>query len=593
MNRIRPLIIQSVKFSKYSRGFKTYSRVFQDVQIKAKKEEQSNKNDQFKQSQRSKLEDQQRQGQIPLSQFIKGFTVATIFLVGGVLEGYWMGKTPENDRSVIELKDIERSPSYATVAVVNDAIQKIVKIVGEENITISEGEIKSHSADSSKFVLPKEDEEPYCVVYPRSAEQVSNIVKICYDKYIPIVPVSGGTSIEGHYIATRKGISLDLSRMNKLIALHEDDMDVVVQPGMEWTELNEILKPRGLMFGPDPAPGAMIGGIVSTNASGTNAYKFGGAKDNVLALKVVLADGTIIRTKRRSKKSSNGYNLTNLFIGAEGTLGIVVEATLKLHPLPKSEAIALMNFKTIGDATRAVADIVKSGIDCNALEFMDDRQMRAVIEMGSGGDRKWSAHHLLMMKLGGNNKGVVKESIKQVQSLGKKNGGFNFDVATNEADKNAIWQVRKTLLWNSLGWARKIKPNARVMPTDVCVPVSKLPALMSHVMAKMDDANLLATAAGHAGDGNLHILVIYEPEQIEIAHKLVNEMSREAIKLDGTISGEHGIGMSDKREFLEEELGEGTIGAMRSIKYALDKRLIMNPDHIFKIDPAEHRIANE
>ncbi|QPG77052.1 hypothetical protein FOA43_004450 [Brettanomyces nanus] len=517
------------------------------------------------------------------------FTVASILLVGGLAEGYWIGKKPENDHSVTRLEDIVVPLQYATEAVVNQGIEKISNIVGLDNISVSKGEIESHSGDPSGFVPPKVNERPYCVVFPSTVEQVSKIVKVCYELHIPVIPYSGGTSIEGHYVPTKKGISVDLSHMNKVLALHEDDLDVVVQPGIEWMQLNEELRPHGLMFGPDPAPGAMIGGIISTNASGTNAFKFGGAKDNVISLKVVLADGTIIKTKNRSRKSSNGYNLTNLFVGSEGTLGIVVEATLKLYALPKKEAIALMNFRNIGDATRTVTDLVKNGVSCNAIELMDDRQMRAVVEMGSGGSRKWEPYHLLLMKLGASSDSSLKEMVKSVKSIGKSNNGFNFDVATDEEERDNIWHVRKTLLWNSLNWAKKIKPMAHILPTDVCVPVSKLPELLSKVMEKMDKANLLATAAGHAGDGNVHVLVIYEPDQFETAHKLINEMSRIAIELDGTISGEHGIGVSDKRELLVEELGEDTIGTMRSIKFALDKRGIMNPDHIFKIDPTEKR----
>ncbi|VEU19306.1 DEKNAAC100690 [Brettanomyces naardenensis] len=577
MYRAKLVFNRSLLRPSFSRGFRTAGRTFQ------KSAEEIHPGDAP-----PKSEDPPT-----LAYALRYFTVASVFLVGGLAEGYWIAKKPESNHSVTDIEDIPKPLVYAPESIVNQGIKKILHIVGPDAITVSEGEIVSHSGDPSGFVPPKEYEKPYCVVFPTSAEQVSKIVKVCYDLRIPVVPYSGGTSIEGHYIPTRRGISIDLSRMNKVIALHEDDLDVVVQPGMEWMELNEILRPHSLMFGPDPAPGALIGGILATNASGTNAFKFGGAKDNVISLKVVLPDGTLITTKRRPRKSSNGYNLTNLFIGSEGTLGIIVEATLKLHILPKKEAITLMNFADIGDATRTVSDLVKSGVDCNALELMDNRQMRAVVELGSGGSRKWAPYHLLLIKLGAKSDSSLKESINVVKSIAKKNQGFNFEIATDEGDKENIWHVRKTLLWNSLNWAKKIRPNAHVLPTDVCVPVSRLPELISKTMEKMDKAGLLATASGHAGDGNLHVLVIYEPEQIETAHRLINELSRDAIELDGTVSGEHGIGVSDKRELLVEELGENTIGTMRSIKFALDKKAIMNPDHIFQIDPAERRTNSE
>lgn len=531
---------------------------------------------------------QQPPDNVSFPRFLGYFWLGSLCLVLGATGGYALSYVPVNDKSTLSLKDT-KPLEFAPVPVVNETLEKIMKVVGPDNITTSDGELKTHSVDPLAFVPAKAGEKPYCVVFPETAEQVSQIVKICYNARIPVVPYSGGTSIEGHYVPTRQGVSIDVSRMNKVIAVHPDDHDCVVQPGVEWTSLNELLSKDGLMFGPDPAPGAMIGGIVNTNASGTNAVKFGGAKDNVLALKVVLPDGTIIKTKNRSRKWSNGYNLTNLFIGSEGTLGIVVEATLKLHPVPKNEVITLMNFNTIGDAMRTVSDLYKQGIECNALELMDDRQMLAVHEMDNGGDRKWSPNHLLLIKLGGPTPTARNETVESVKSIGKKNSAFNVEVATKEEDREEIWHMRKTLLWNSLNWARKIKPDCKVLPTDVCVPVSKLPDLITTMMSKMDDAGVLVTASGHAGDGNLHLLVIFSPDQEKLAHSLINEISREAIKLDGTVSGEHGIGMSDKRDLLVEELGEDTISTMRNIKFALDPRGIMNPDHIFHIDPKEHR----
>ena len=524
----------------------------------------------------------------PKTNIFKTFALSTTFLTVGFAVGFILANKEESTKSTIPLKDL-KPLVYASNDRVQYALSKIVAIVGEDNITTSENEIKTHSEDPSKFVRAREGERPYAVVYPTSIEEVSKIVKICYDSSIPIIPYSGGTSIEGHYIPTRKGISIDVSKMNKILEIHEDDLDVVVQPGVEWGHLNEELEPYGLIYGPDPAPGALIGGILGTNASGTNAVKYGAAKDNVLSLKVVLADGTIIKTRQRPRKSSNGYNLTNLFVGSEGTLGIIVEATLKLHIKPKNEVITLMNFKEIGDASKAVSELFKTGISCNAVEFMDNKQMNAVVEMGSGGDRKWYPDHLLLMKISAIDDNSLNSIINKVQKIGENNNAFNFQVAKDEEDKEDIWRVRKTLLWNSLSWAKKFKPNAMVLPTDVCVPMSKLPELITKTMDKLDKADLLATAAGHAGDGNVHVLVIFEPEQVKEAHRIINEMSLMAVELEGTVSGEHGIGISEKREFLERELGTETIDLMRSIKFALDKKGILNPDHIFKIDPTETR----
>lgn len=524
----------------------------------------------------------------PQTSVFKIFAIASSCLTAGFLVGFLVNNREESLASTTKVQDL-KPLTYASHDRVQYAISKIANIVGEANITTSANELKTHSEDPSKFIQARAGEEPYAVVYPTSIEEVSKVVKICYDASIPIIPYSGGTSIEGHYIPTRKGISIDVSKMDKILSIHEDDLDVVVQPGVEWTYLNEELEPYGLMFGPDPAPGALIGGILGTNASGTNAVRYGAAKDNVLSLTVVLADGTIVKTRQRPRKSSNGYNLTNLFVGSEGTLGIIVEATLKLHVKPKNEVITLMNFKEISDASKAVAEMFKTGITCNAVEFMDDKQMNAVVEMGTGGSRKWYPDHLLLLKLSAVDDSSLSSVLKTVEKIGKNNNAFNIQVAKTEEDKEDIWRVRKTLLWNSLGWAKKFKPNAMVLPTDVCVPMSKLPELITKTMAKLEKADLLATAAGHAGDGNLHVLVIFDPDQVNEAHRIVNEMSLMAIELEGTVSGEHGIGISEKREFLEKELGMETVDLMRSIKFALDKKAILNPDHIFKIDPTEKR----
>ena len=524
----------------------------------------------------------------PKSNIFKVFALSTTFLAVGFALGFGLANKDENLKSTTSLEDL-KPLVYASEDRVQYALAKIVAVVGEEKITTTDNELATHSEDPSKFIRARKGESPYAVVYPATVEEVSKIVKICYDSSIPIIPYSGGTSLEGHYIPTRRGISIDVSRMDKILELHEDDLDVVVQPGVEWGYLNEYLEPYGLMYGPDPGPGALIGGILGTNASGTNAVRYGAAKDNVLSLTVVLADGTVIKTRQRPRKSSNGYNLTNLFVGSEGTLGIIVEATLKLHVRPTNEVITLMNFKEIGDASKAVTQLFKSGITCNAVEFMDNRQMNAIVEMGTGGNRKWYPDHLLLLKISAIDDASLDSILKRVKRVGEQNNAFNFQVAKDREEKEDIWRVRKTLMWNSLGWAQKFKPNARVLPTDVCVPMSRLPELITKTMEKLEKADLLATAAGHAGDGNVHVLVFFEPHQVDEAHRIVNEMSLMAIELDGTVSGEHGIGISEKREYLERELGSDTIDVMRTLKFALDKKAILNPDHIFKIDPADKR----
>jgi D-lactate dehydrogenase (cytochrome) len=524
----------------------------------------------------------------PKSNIFKVFALSTTFLAVGFALGFGLANKDENLKSTTSLEDL-KPLVYASEDRVQYALAKIVAVVGEEKITTTDNELTTHSEDPSKFIRARKGESPYAVVYPATVEEVSKIVKICYDSSIPIIPYSGGTSLEGHYIPTRRGISIDVSRMDKILEVHEDDLDVVVQPGVEWGYLNEYLEPYGLMYGPDPGPGALIGGILGTNASGTNAVRYGAAKDNVLSLTVVLADGTVIKTRQRPRKSSNGYNLTNLFVGSEGTLGIIVEATLKLHVSPTNEVITLMNFKEIGDASKAVTQLFKSGITCNAVEFMDNRQMNAIAEMGTGGNRKWYPDHLLLLKISAVDDASLDSILKRVKSVGEKNNAFNFQVAKDREEKEDIWRVRKTLMWNSLSWAQKFKPNARVLPTDVCVPMSRLPELITKTMEKLEKADLLATAAGHAGDGNVHVLVFFEPHQVDEAHRIVNEMSLMAIELDGTVSGEHGIGISEKREYLERELGSDTIDVMRTLKFALDKKAILNPDHIFKIDPTDKR----
>ncbi|CDK24874.1 unnamed protein product [Kuraishia capsulata CBS 1993] len=491
--------------------------------------------------------------------------------------------------STTKITDIS-SPVYATPNEVSKAIEEITTITGPEYVKNSAGELLNHSDNSSNFHKPNDNERPDMVVYPGSIEEVAEVVKVCYKYHVPMVPFSGGTSIEGHFIPTRRGICIDVSRLNNVIAIHEDDLDVVVQPGVGWQELGEYLEPYGLMFGPDPGPGAMIGGMVATSCSGTNASRYGTMKENVIALKVVLADGTIVKTKNRPRKSSSGYNLTGLFVGSEGTLGIVVEATLKLHVRPENEVVAIVNFNAVGEAAKTVTDVFKKGIQVNAVELMDDRQMKCFAEMGGDGTRKWSDKNLLLFKISGTKNGL-KDNLDEIKRICEANNGFNIEVATDEEEKEAIWRARKTQLWTSLDWAKKVIPDARSWPTDVAVPVSALPQMISETVKDIESHGLLTTVVGHVGDGNIHALVIFPKDKLSDAETVVHNMVKRAISYEGTVSGEHGVGIG-KREFLEAELGEEAVSTMRRIKMALDPLRLFNPDKIFTIDPNEDRVDN-
>lgn len=480
-------------------------------------------------------------------------------------------------------------PQYGNKDDFEKAKQEILKIVGEDNIATSKSELESHSDTYFNSHHATEDQRPHLIVFPSSTEEVSKIMKITHKYRIPIIPFSGGTSLEGHYIATTgtPSITIDLSKnMNNIMALHKEDLDIVVQPGVGWEDLHDYLSDKGLLFGPDPGPGALIGGMISTSCSGTNAARYGTMKENVAGLTVVLADGTIIKTKNRPRKSSAGYNLTGLIIGSEGTLGIVTEATLKLHVKPKEETVAVVSFDTIADASNAVADIVQNGIQVNAVELLDDKMMEVVNASGET-TRKWIEKPTLFFKIGANNQSVLKELINEVNSISQSNKSSNFEFAKNADEIEELWSARKMALWSTINQGRQEHPDMQIWTTDVAVPISKLAKVLSETKSDMAQSGLTATLVGHAGDGNFHAFLLYRPDQRSVAEGLVENMVKRAIEAEGTCTGEHGVGYG-KREFLLEELGEEPINMMRKIKLSLDPLRLLNPDKIFKIDPNDH-----
>ena len=375
-----------------------------------------------------------------------------------------------------------------------------MNILGEENVSTNEGELQSHSGSDWSSYTTKINEKPFLIVFPSTTDEVSKIVKVCYERKIPITAYSGGTSLEGHFSATRGGICMDFRRMDQILKLHKDDLDVIVQPALGWELLNEELAKDGLFFPPDPGPGAQIGGMIGTGCSGTNAYRYGTMRDWVLSLTVVMADGTIIKTRQRPRKSSAGYDLTRMFIGSEGTLGLISEATLKVTVKPKSESVAVASFPAVRDAAECVAKVVGEGVPIAAIEVLDSVQMRCINESGST-TRTWKEAPTLFFKFTGTPSGV-KEQIGIVQKLAKSKGSKSFDFAKNADEAQELWSARKEALWSVM--AKRRDEGDHVWTTDVAVPISRLPDIIEQTKEDMASSGLLATMVGHVGDGNFH-----------------------------------------------------------------------------------------
>jgi D-lactate dehydrogenase (cytochrome) len=518
---------------------------------------------------------------------IFGSLVAGSITTGGLVYYQLINNPPQDlfpNSSTTKLQDVNEI-KYGDV---NIAIKELTEKLGQSKITSTEPEIKHHSDSSWATDHAKPNEAPVAIVYPESTEDVSIALKICHDLKVPVVPFTGGTSLEGHFISTRNGICIDLSKMDKIIALHQDDLDIVVQPAVGWENLRDYLQKFNLLFGPDPGPGACIGGMVATSCSGTNAARYGTMRENVVSVTVVLPDGTIIKTKRRPRKSSAGYNLTNLFVGSEGTLGIVTEITLKLNVKPKFENIALVTFNELKDAANSVANFVQEGIQLNAIELLDDKMMHFVNYSGET-EKKYKELPTLLLKIGGSSQDAVNVVTKTVQQIAKKNNSKSFEFAADEEEKFQLWNARKTALWSTIQYGKeKIDPNIQVWSTDVAVPISKFVQSLETTKEEIKNSGLTSSIVGHAGDGNYHAVILFKEEERALASKLVSNMVKRAIKLDGTVSGEHGIGVG-KKEFLIEEVGQSSVDLMRKIKFAIDPHKILNPDKVFAIDPLNDR----
>lgn len=408
----------------------------------------------------------------------------------------------------------------------------LVEIVGKSNVSTAEGDLQSHSSSDWSSYIAKATERPFMIVFPSSTEEVSRIVKMCHERKIPITAYSGGTSLEGHFTPTRGGVCVDFSRMDKILTLHKDDLDVVVQPSLGWELLNEELAKDGLFFPPDPGPGAKIGGMVGTGCSGTNAYRYGTMREWVLSLTVVLADGTVIKTRQRPRKSSAGYDLTRMFIGSEGTLGLVTEATLKVTVKPKSESVAVASFATVRDAAACAARVVGEGIPIAAVELLDDVQMKCINESGST-SRVWKEAPTLFFKFGGTPSGV-KEQINIVQKVAKSKGSASFEFAKNADEALELWSARKEALWSVM--AKRRDERDHVWTTDVAVPMSRLPDIIEQTKEDMTNSGLLAAMVGHVGDGNFHGKFTFSLHDRSLTFTSYNTLQRQGTK-NGRRSG--------------------------------------------------------
>ena len=416
---------------------------------------------------------------------------------------------------------------------------------------------------------------PDIVVLPQSTEEVAAIVTVCAAHGAPIVPYGAGTSLEGNASAIRGGVCIDFAQMNQLIELHAADLDCRVQPGMTRKRLNAELRDSGLFFPIDPGADASIGGMTSTRGSGTMAVRYGTMRDNVMALEVVLADGRVIRTSRRARKSAAGYDLTRLFVGAEGTLGVITEITLRLHPVPEAMSAVVCPFASFEGTVATAIAVSQAGIPVARIELLDEVMIRGVNRYARLGIMEQPT---LFLEFHGT-PAAVAEQAEAVREIARENGALGFESATRTEDRSRLWTARDNTLYAGTG----LRPGAKAVITDVCVPVSRLAECLIATKRDIAASGLIAPIVGHVGDGNFHTLILVDPsapDEIARAQALHERMVSRALDLDGTSTGEHGIG-TGKIAFLERELGEA-VDVMRAIKQTLDPKGIMNPGKIFR-----------
>jgi D-lactate dehydrogenase (cytochrome) len=449
------------------------------------------------------------------------------------------------------------------------ALAALVQLLGDR-VSVAEA-VRAQHAHTTTWV---ENQPPDAVAFPNSTEEVQAIVRICAAHRLPVIPFGAGTSLEGQVNAPFGGVCLDFRDMNKVLAVHADDLDCVVEPGVTRKQLNSYLRDAGVFFPIDPGADASIGGMTATRASGTNAVRYGTMKDNVLAIKAVLANGEVITTSRRARKSAAGYDLTRLLVGSEGTLAVITEITLKLHGIPEAIAGGICPFPSVEAACQATIATIQSGIPVARIELLDALLVKAV---NAYSNLTLPESPMLCVEFHGSEASVEEQSVR-FGEIAVDLGGGPFEWATKTEDRTRLWQARHNAYWAVLG----LRPGAKGIASDVCVPISRLADCVTATQADVAESGLVAPIVGHVGDGNFHLSILVDmsdADEIRRTEELMARLVERALAMEGTCTGEHGIGQG-KMKYLKAEHGDMALLAMRAIKTALDPLNIMNPGKI-------------
>ncbi|XP_066505381.1 probable D-lactate dehydrogenase, mitochondrial [Hoplias malabaricus] len=483
-------------------------------------------------------------------------------------------------RSVLRLKPLlkprgaaeQRSYTHSSGGL-ERAIAAFRSVSGDEGVSLGEAVREQHGRDESVHRC----RPPDVVVFPRCVEEVSALAKICHQHQLPIIPFGTGTGLEGGVGALKGGVCFSLRKMDEVLDLHQEDFDVTVEPGVTRKSLNSYLRDTGLWFPVDPGADASLCGMAATSASGTNAVRYGTMRENVLNLEVVLSDGSVFHTAgrgRRPRKTSAGYNLTNLFVGSEGTLGILTKATLRLYGVPESVVSAVCSFPSVQAAVDSTVQVLQAGVPIARIEFLDDVMIGACNRFNS---LSYPETPTLFLEFHGSPRSL-EEQVTITEEITRENGGSDFAWAEDEETRARLWKARHDAWYAALA----LRPGCKAYSTDVCVPLSRLPQIIVETKEDLMRNKLTGPIAGHVGDGNFHCIMVLDPEdpdEVQRVHEFTERLARRALSLDGTCTGEHGVGLG-KRSLLREELGPLAVELMKGLKATLDPSNLMNPGKV-------------